>query len=164
VRWSKLKRLVEANFAPALKGRVALHSTVYGVSSCGHAWLVLDGEIIASFCSRAHYNRFGFILAPPEGYALTEAQARRHAGQMVDYGEISQQDIYAACWAYVHDMKFDEALASDDAFIQSLAVLDRRLGKRRYAAMEAALTHALPTKLLRTRLDAEAGARKSQKA
>ena len=157
MRWSKLKQLVEANFAPSLKGRIALHSTVYGDSTCGHAWLVLDGDVIANFCSRAHYNRFGFILAPPEGYALTGEQARRHAGQMVDYGEISQQDIYAACWAYVHDMNFDEALASDDAFIQSLAVLDRRLGKRRYKAVEAALTHPLPTKLLRTRLDAEAG-------
>ena len=103
MRWSKLKQLVAANFAPGLKSRIALHSTVYGDSTCGHAWLVLDGDVIANFCSRAHYNRFGFILAPPEGYA-------------------------------------------------------RRLGKRCYAAVEAALTHALPAELLRTRLDAEAGA------
>lgn len=77
---SKLKQLVEANFAASVKGRIALRSIVYGNSTCGHAWLTLDGDVIGNFCSRAHCNRFGFILAPAEGYPLTEEHARCRAG------------------------------------------------------------------------------------
>ena len=41
---------------------------------------------------------------------------------------MSRQDAYRACWEFVHDLSIDQSLADDDPLIQSLAVVDRRLG------------------------------------
>ena len=53
MKWSKLKQLVEQGFAPSLAKRLTINSTAYGACTCGHAWLTLDGEVIANFCTRA---------------------------------------------------------------------------------------------------------------
>jgi hypothetical protein len=107
MRWSKLKSLTEQRFAEALAGRVAIWSTRYGNCRCGRAWLTVDGGIVASFCTRA-------------------AQAARSSGIVplggpLGHGELSRQDAYAACWAFVHDLTIDQALADGDPLVQTLA-------------------------------------------
>lgn len=151
MRWSKLRKLVENNFADSVKPRLAIHSTAYGACGCGHAWITLDGAVIANFCTRAFHNR-----GIPKVGGVTEEEKKRYAGQFVEYGEMSRQDVYEACWEFVHYMSFDDAMQSDDPLIQSLMVLDKRLGKRRIDNVDATKLHPLANKLLEIRKSAEA--------
>lgn len=154
VRWSKLKQRIEENFADGLGERISIHSAAYGACSCGHAWLTLDGAVIANFCTRAHYNRF-VCGDRTKDRGLTSEQRRRYQEQSVEYGELSRQDVYKACWAFIHELSFDDALQSDDPLIQSLAVLDRRLGKRRLEQVNKTPLHPLARRLLDARLAIE---------
>jgi len=151
VRWSKLKQCVEANFAKALKGRVALHSTAYGNCTCGHAWFTLDGDVIANFCTRASGNRMSWRIEGP--LPLTDEQTKRYQDQPVEYGEVSRQHVYQSCWEFIHDLSIGEALEDDDPLIQSLAVIDKRLGKRRLKQACDIDLHPLARKLLEIRMN-----------
>jgi len=71
------------------------------------------------------------------------------------YGELSRQDAYAACWTFVHDLSIEQALADSDPLVQTLAVLDSRLGKRRLSEFDATNMHPLAKKMLLVRLEAE---------
>ena len=143
MRWSKLRSLVKEGFAQSVARRIDLNSTRYGNCTCGHAWITLDGEVIANFCTRAHYN----------AQFLDSACRPRH--QFADYGELSRQDAYRACWEFVHSLTIEAALADPDALVQTLAVLDRRLGRRRLAQLDSGLLHPLAAVLLRVRKEAE---------
>lgn len=141
MQWSKLKKLVEERFAPSLTGRVAIFSTRYGNCTCGRAWLTVDGEEVANFCTRAKYRTAAGLpelVDPPPGY-----------------GEISRQDAYAACWAFVHELSIEESLADSDPLVQTLAVLDSRVGKRRLSTIETDALHPLAQQFLSLRLEAE---------
>src|SRR5688572_4059234 len=154
MRWSKLKQRIEENFADSVSRRVAIHSAAYGACTCGHAWLTLDGVVIANFCTRAYGNRYRWHREEND-VGVTPEQAKRYQDQFVEYGEMTRQDVYEACWAFLHDLAFDDALTSDDPLIQTLAVLDRRLGKRRYPDVEQKALHPLARKLFESRLAAE---------
>ena len=154
MRWSKLKQLVEQNFADGVRKRVAIHSAAYGACTCGHAWITLDGAVVANFCTRAHFNRFRYGNLDNDA-GVTPEQAKRYEDQSVDYGEMTRQDVYEACWSIVHELSFDEALFSDDPLIQTLAVLDRRLGKRRYAQVAQRDLHLLARRLFEARMESE---------
>lgn len=162
MRWSKLKSLVEARFAPSLGGRVAINSTAYGNCSCGHAWLTLDKEVVANFCTRAFWNRADgqiarknnrWVTDSPIPDHISKAQNRRY-GEM-EYGELSRQDAYQSCWEFVHELSVEDALSADDPLIQTLAVLDSRVGKRRLKALSEDGFHPLAKKMLAARLDVE---------
>ena len=75
--------------------------------------------------------------------------------QFTEYGELSRQDAYKACWEFVHDISVEEALNSDDCLIQSLAILDSRVSKRRLQKIEQNKLHPLACKLLYERMSAE---------
>lgn len=141
MRWTKLKSLTEEQFAPSLRGRVAIFSTRYGDCRCGRAWITVDGEIAASFCTRAAQG----------GARKGRASSALPAG----HGEFTRQDAYAACWAFVHELSIDDALVDEDPLVQALCVLDARLGKRRLRAVRWKRLHPVVRTLLRVRLGAE---------
>lgn len=141
MRWSKLEQLVEARFATSVAGRVAIFSTRYGECTCGRAWVTVDGEEVANFCMRAAFN---FELGRTAGRELP-------AG----YGELSRQDAYKACWAYLHDLSIDQAIEDSDPLVQSLAVLDARLGRRRLGSLPVHALHPLAQRMLALRREAE---------
>jgi hypothetical protein len=148
LRWSKVKSLVEARWSAAVRARLSLHSTAYGNCSCGRAWFTLDGEEIANFCTRAAGNLRG-------GRAPSEDSLEKFAAMPVQYGELSRQDAYQACWSYLHDLALPAALADPDPLVQTLAVLDTRLGKRRLSKLDPAPLHPLARRLREIRLEAE---------
>lgn len=141
MRWSGLRAAVIERFAPELRKRLDIHSTAYGNCSCGHAWLTFDGEVIANFCTRAHFIASGMEASS----AKQNAMYRR---QFADFGELSRQDAYQACWAFVHELSIEQALNDDDPLIQSLAVADARIGKRRLAQLDVTKLHRLPAHIL----------------
>lgn len=148
MRWSKLRSLVREGFADSVRSRIDIQSTRYGNCSCGHAWITLDGEVIANFCTRAHYIAQGMEARSPK-----VGTTPRH--QFTEFGELSRQDAYQACWDFVHSLPIEAALADSDPLIQTLAVLDRRVGKRRLAELDVTRFHRLAAVLLGVRREAE---------
>ena len=117
VRWSELKRRVEGNFAPAVRGRVEVFTTScrQALDGAGEGWISVDGERPAT------------------------AQ-----GQEV----FSDEDFKRALFSSL-TLSIDAMLASKDALLHALAVLDRRFDKRRletfYLHGETELTRRLYT-------------------
>jgi hypothetical protein len=144
MRWSKLRSLVKDGFADSIRSRVDIHSTRYGACQCGHAWITLDGEVVANFCTLAHH------LA---AHGWKTGTVPRH--QFAEFGELSRQDAYHACWEFVHGLTIEAALADSDPLVQTLAVLDKRLGKRRLAQLDSDRFHPLAAVLLGVRREAE---------
>ena len=136
MRWSGLRTSVLERFAPELKGRLDIHSTRYGNCSCGHAWLIFDGEVIANFCTRAHFIAEGREAGAPTRNGM-------YARLFADFGELGRQEAYQACWAFVHELSVEEAKADPDPLVQSLAMADARLGKRRLATVDEGHLHRL---------------------
>jgi len=144
MRWSGLRALVLDRFAPELRGRLDIQSTRYGNCSCGHAWLTFDGEVIANFCTRAKAIAQGFEPGPEKHNGM-------YARQFSDFGELSRQDAYRACWAFIHELSIEQAIADDDPLVQSLAMADSRLGKRRLKQIDETHLHRLAAHVLSLR-------------
>ena len=158
MKWSKLKQLVEERITPSLQSRFAINSTAYGACTCGHAWITIDKEVVANFCTRAFWNRSPTFDKGKEKYVagtLPEGVGQKYEKQLVEYGELSRQDAYEACWDFVHKLSIDEALISDDALIQTLAVIDSRVGKRKISKIDLKSLHPLARKLLLLRAEVE---------
>ena len=147
MRWSGLRARVIERFAPELQGRLDIQSARYGNCSCGHAWLTFDGEVIANFCTRAHA-----IAEGREPGTLT--RNGMYARQFADFGELSRQDAYQACWAFVHELSVEQAMSDSDSLVQSLAMADARLGKRRLAVVDGSHLHRLAAHILQLRRNA----------
>ena len=143
MRWSKLRSLICERFAEPLQGRLDIHSTAYGNCSCGHAWLTLDGEVIANFCTRAHFIAGHLLPKQSEALIFTPANNTMYRDQLTIYGERSRQQVYEALWDFVHSISIEDALTSDDMLIQALAIVDSRVGKRRLAQLEPGALHPL---------------------
>jgi len=154
MRWSKLKSQVEERFADSIKGRVKINSAAYGNCSCGHAWLTLDGTVIANFCTRAYWNRRRYDYENRKYFRAvpTELENKRYQNQLVEYGDFSRQDLYKSCWTFIHDLTIEEALNSNNVLIQCLALLDKRVGKRRIKKIEVDKLHPLASKLFSERV------------
>lgn len=158
MKWSKLKSEIEGRVCDSMRNRFAINSTTYGNCSCGHAWLTIDKEVVANFCTRAFWNtkpvfdkeQKRFVHGNP-----TLEQQRKYEKQFVDYGEMSRQDVYEACFEYFHDLSIEESLLSDDPLIQTLAVIDKRVGKNRVAKINKDRLHPLAKKLLEERIATE---------
>jgi len=157
MRWSKLKFLIEERFADSLKGRLNINSTAYGNCSCGHAWITLDKEIIANFCTRAYWNRqcYDYEKSQYIHTDLTEEEKKRYRNQFIEYGDFSRQDLYQSCWAFMHDLTIDAALESNNVLIQSIALLDKRVGKHRLNKINPETLHPLARKLFSERISAD---------
>jgi hypothetical protein len=149
MRWSKVKSLVEKRFAPSLKKRLSINSTRYGNCTCGRAWLTLDGEEIANFCTRAHDNK------NLEQLTASKKSIAKFEKMPVEYGELSRQDAYRACWAFLHELSLEQALNDEDPLVQTLAIIDSRLGKRRLREVDSRALHPLALKLWKIRMEAE---------
>ncbi len=153
---------MEKRVAESLGKRFSINSTAYGACTCGHAWITIDGKIVANFCTRAFFNRGSEYdderekwVQGPVPDELPGKTLKYQDGQGVAYGELSRQDAYEACWDFVHHLGIEEALESTDPLIQTLAVIDARIGKRRLLKIDPDKLHGLALKLYKLRLEAE---------
>jgi hypothetical protein len=160
MKWTKLKQLVEQRIAPSIRSRFAINSAAYGACSCGHAWITLDKIVVANFCTRAFGNiprKFDdsarkLVSKDPK---LTNGIPSSDDKYLTNYGELSRQDAYQACWEFVHDLSIDDALSSEDPLVQSLAVIDSRVGKRKLKTIDVDKLHPLAAKLFIERCNTE---------
>ncbi|MFN7941518.1 MAG: hypothetical protein U0X73_07945 [Thermoanaerobaculia bacterium] len=166
---------MESFFAPSIAARVAIHSTWYRSTGrfAGRAWISIDGEEVGDFSDARWWRRHwelatairevnrdtdyrdpgGRIAHQKAGEAATETLHRS--------GVLSRNDFYEALIAYPN-LSVEDALESALPLFRALAVLDRRLGKRRLATLELlAEEHPVVTTLLEFRCRCEKVSRKA---
>jgi hypothetical protein len=118
MRWSELKSRVEAEFADELRERVCVHVTRHHARSrSGRGWITVDGKEVANFCDWSVY-----YPNPDHRPSAKDALAA--------YGELRAWDFKQACWSLIH-YGVEAALASGDPLREALAVMHRKVGKRR---------------------------------
>jgi hypothetical protein len=169
MQWSKLKQLVRERMATSVAGRVDFHCARYRHASDGdgRCWITVDGREVADFCefrASAAYRRMAAQLRAASGAVdyrdSAQRDAYREAGQQAveivhRQGLYNQREFYQALEHYL-SLSVDDALVSPVLPIRALAVLDRRLGKRRLRALRLdGGEHALVRALFALRCEAE---------
>ena len=153
MKWSKLKKTIEDNFAESVKNRVNIFTTRYTTGShfMVRGWITIDKTEIANFSTPENSIKYGWNT-PDIDQRIPDAE--RTEGKAVEKGEFSQWDFMDACWNYIN-INIEEALASKNPIIKSFAILDKRCGKRRLRLIEKPNLHPLVVKLLNFRLECE---------
>jgi hypothetical protein len=130
--WTRLKAKVEELFATSLRGRVTIHMTSYrgGVSEGGRGWLLID--------------RAELPLAAIQPWDAEPTP-----------GHHTQWSLHDALVAYLA-LAFPAAVSSTDPVHRGLALIDRRLGRRRFEALRLSPEeHPVVVRLYRLRAEAE---------
>lgn len=169
MQWSKLKKRVESRFAPSMAGRVELRTTNYRTAHDweGRGWITIDKEEVHNFCTLKYWIERNALL---EGIrAANGATDYREPSQRADYYHayeqadaiLEQRGIMSQAWfegslqEYL-SLTLEDALAAPNFLHRALAVVDRRLGKRRLKTLQLEPTeHALVVRFLGLRRAAE---------
>jgi len=153
--WSGLRKAVRAQLAPSVRNRVDIFVTRYRHAHDGDGrWAIrVDGREVAGvgdIVARAERFEYDHIAREPEGSASQSgfrwaaASGRQQHGGFVR----SLRSLLA--------LPIETALESNDLVIRALALLDRRLGKRRLRSLCLAPNASeLERALLRVRLESE---------
>ncbi len=169
MQWSKLKKQVESRFAPAVAGRVELRTTNYRKVNDweGRGWITLDKNEIYNFCTQKYlFERWKLSKGIQEANRATDfldpAQREGYyrgldaAEEILDRQGVASQDSFEDALESYLNLTVEEALVSGDFIHRALAVLDRRLGKRRLRNLTLiAEEHQLVRDLLAFRLGVE---------
>ena len=136
MRWTAARRRVTDLFAPSVARRVDLQMARYRDTHLDDArgWITVDGEQIASFDTRCRWKRFGELQRELglSGWSFDVKEVIEPL--LVAEGLFSAEQYLNAVYAYP-SVAFDDALSSPDPIIRALAMLDRRLGKRRLVSL-----------------------------
>jgi hypothetical protein len=138
MQWSKLRTSVRALICPELRGRIDFHVSRYHARASGRSrigQITIDGERILDLS----YDRFchdsdGWFAAAPHSAAVPGYYEWRWSPKQRDEIHPPQQ-LGEAMRAYL-DMPIRVALKSPNPFIRSLALIDRRVGKRTLAELK----------------------------
>lgn len=158
MKWSKLKKEIELRLADKLQGRLTFYTTTYANSSLGRSWVTFDKIQIANFetiLSYVNYDAYYHILTD-RSYKTHQSinDNKRTPDLPMERGEFSQFDFLSSCWDYLQ-LNIDEALQSKNPIIKSIAMADKRLGKRRLSEMTFNDLHPLTKLFLSIRLQTE---------
>ena len=168
--WSKLRSALRDRLAPSLRDRLSIHQARYRntLEESGRVWISLDGDEVGSFDTAkyvarraqiAYEMRAGigpFALSENSNYAefrSLDAAAvdwLRRAGEYDDYSALVDLEAYLS-------MSVEEALVSPSPLVRAMAVVDRRVGKRRLRGLLAVMPseHPLVRTLHSVRCEAE---------
>ncbi len=157
MQWSQLKHRVEARFAPALQGRVQVWAAVYRkpATTDGRGWITLDGEQIHSMADTpgdAARRALAKAIAAAEQAepGAPESDWTRQGGLFFTYGDFL--DALECCLG----SGIEDLLSSEWPLNRALAMLDGRLGKRRFLRLEGMQReHPLVQRLYRIRAGAQ---------
>lgn len=159
MKWSKLKKEIEQKLADKLQGRLHFFTTTYSNSSLGRSWVTFDKVQIANFETSLSYLNYGayfHVLTNAHPYYTHDSidDSKRNPDLPMERGEFSQFDFLKSCWDYLQ-LNIDDALANKNPIIQSLAMVDKRLGKRRLIEIDFNELHPLTRLFLSIRLQTE---------
>jgi hypothetical protein len=130
--WSKTKKLTEELLADSLQKRVKYHITRYGPGESfiqNRAWITFDKKEIMN-CSTIGWIRENYKLTGELKWDTDEKTKK----DLTDRGFFFRQTFVAALVEYLN-LPIDKAIQSSNVIIRSIAMFDRRLGKRRLESM-----------------------------
>src|SRR3569833_2866500 len=120
MRWSQLKRRIEANFADSVRGRVEVFVTRYhrAHDGAGEAWVTIDGERVACMSEIAYWKQRlpterRWLEAWP-GHRVAQAVAQELRSREV----YSDEDFKPAMFAYL-DLSIDDILRHEDPILRA---------------------------------------------
>ncbi len=159
--WSKLKKSMEERIAPSLDGRVGLHATRYreGYAYEGRWWITVDGRRVFGGYTRRGGGEY-WEVSTEIGDAASGGGAPDapplHAVEREDLRGRNAAEHFTTTLAGYLDLSIDAALGSDDPLVRALAMIDRRVGKRRLKSMLLGEgEHPLVRAMLELRREAE---------
>jgi hypothetical protein len=167
--WSKLKQTLEGRLAPSLAGRLEYHAAAYHYAhdEDGRVWLTLDKRELASLCDFPRWGRHEELerqVLEANGLDYRDCELAAGARKAADEEAVKLRhreavygrwEFYEAAHQYL-GLSVEDALRSDNGLVLALAVLDRRLGKRRLRGLRlSASENDLVRTLLDVRLRAE---------
>ena len=148
--WSGTRKKLEEDYlCPALRGRVRYFATTYRESHDqeGRAAILVDGKEIL----RSNYFEYDGTFWHTY-YSSEEKDAHSVEQNVLDKGLFDQRVFYAAFQEF-DNQSIEASLFSEHPIVRIFALLDRRVGKRRLAAlvetMEKELDWVRPFYLLR---------------
>jgi hypothetical protein len=165
MQWSKIKKRVTDLICDSLKGRIDFHLTSYrkdyqsskvrgpdGSTNqwLGRAWVTVDGKEILSFSGKSGGLLWGErkeMSKPSEGW-----ESSRLAYE--NKGPEDRQELYEVIKEYP-SLSIDDALESPRILARGLALVDRRLGKRRLAKPPSEDEHDFVKLMYKLRCEAE---------
>lgn len=137
--WSALRAQLTERLCPALRGRITYFLTYYHDvhNAYGRAAIRLDGRELVCFSWPAIYRQDADLhrLWQEAGRWDWEDPALRAAWDRE--GVYCERDFLRAATAFL-DLPIADALESADYIVRILAVLDRRVGRRRLRALQDA--------------------------
>ena len=133
--WSKQKQILKNNLCESLRNRVDFNIVKYRKShdSLGRAVITLDKEEICSMATivleMEQCKLVGFRL---DDESFEEYLERDEEGYNIvnENGFFSEFDFYEAVNIYLN-ASIEDAIKSENILVRALAMLDKRLGKRR---------------------------------
>ncbi|VAX37021.1 hypothetical protein MNBD_PLANCTO03-1327 [hydrothermal vent metagenome] len=164
-RWSQLQKDIESRFADSIGGRLRLRCVGYrgAHDGDGRCYFTFDGKEIGNCCTLSSMVHRGGRFNPechdgaiPLDWSNPPSDDERKTGETMELGEFSQGDVLSTCLAY-RNISIEDALCSKNPIMLALAVVDRRVGKRRLRALREQPKHPLVAKLYELRLACEAG-------
>ncbi len=168
MQWSKLRKQLDSLRATSLEKRVGIHQARYRNSNeeLGRIWITFDGREIVSFDSAPYFQRREELgtelldIRRDELGGAAPGQAAFHQADQQAEALLRQDARYDDYRAKVDlesflSMSLDEALASPSPLHRGLAMIDRRLGKRRLRALGRTVQHPLVRALYNVRCEAE---------
>jgi hypothetical protein len=146
--WRQLTTALRERVAPSVRDRIALHQARYRYTreEVGRVWLTIDGREVIQFDTSSYVRRRALLgaelqAANGEGagvirtghgeYRSADEAARdilRRAGEYDDYCALADLEAYLS-------LPIEDALRSSSPLLRALAVVDRRVGKRRLRAL-----------------------------
>lgn len=162
MQWSQLKHRLESLFAESVRGRVEIHSTTYhqwnDSGDAGRIWVTVDGREVLNLCTN-------YMLQYPDW--MSERLTRQIADLKLpapsanpDDSERKEHLIYwrheahALLFEYLN-LSIEDAVTSQAPLVRGIAMLDRRLGKRRLSILRSQELHAWQRLMLDVRCEAE---------
>ena len=142
--WSAIRKKLEEDYlCPALRGRIQYFITKYRESHDqeGRVAVLLDGEEILQSSDIAFYLRY-YELCPSVGADAPEAFQSAYEGAIND-GCFDRRHFFHAFHLF-DNQSVEESMNSDNPLVRVLALLDRRLGKRRLLAIAEKMEQELP--------------------
>ncbi len=168
MKWSQLKKRVEATFADSVRGRVEVWNTRYRKSHDqeGEAWITIDKK-------QAH--SFGTCTFWAEVYRKSQDLEKEHNCHNSIYQSLFEIDkeLYYETLQTIRDRgqqpswefngilfdylnkSMDDILTSENPIIRAFGMLDKRLGKRCLRALKVKDDHPLVHTLYEFRCSSE---------
>ncbi len=149
MRWSQQRKQIKLLICPELRKRIDFHVTCYREAHdhVGEAWITIDGEKVFGASFYEWWKAFDKALEQTQEHSTLSGPLAIHTGshfqtftpiteQLVLDQEVYETGYFLESLKSYLETALEEALRSSNHLIRAFAMVDRRLGKRRFAKIE----------------------------